>query len=215
VDLNISQASLNPRSKDIAKLKERMAETPDNVDSARIAAVLRQAVIDHPLEGRARVRLWLWNLLAHGFLFVVVVPLISGRWDNAFDPGRPFLWYRIAMAVVLAGVNVAYFDVIARRAVRDPDAAVARVASDVVAQTAPGWVLRTIRLGLIMGLGIGVPVGLLIALVPPMSQVERFEVFGMFVGLTLLWTQPAAFAIRWLSLNSAKRFLKRAEVPAP
>jgi hypothetical protein len=186
----------------------------DPIDVSRVATYLRTSAADWPQTGRARLMLWARSVLVYGAMFVVVLPLVLGHPGEIFDIRSAALWYRLATAVVLAAIGVAYGDYLHRSAQRDPHAAASRLISEVQEPRGMGWILRTIRVGILMGLGIGIPVGLLLSLLPADSFSERAEAFALFVGLTLLWTQPAAFGIRWLSVYSARRYLKRLESSA-
>lgn len=79
------------------------------------------------------------------------------------------------------------------------------VAEDV---TGRGWLRRVLRRGFWMGLGVGLPVGLLLAFTTAPAELPAGGRIGttlMYVGLTMLWTMPASFGIRWLSVRSLKR----------
>jgi hypothetical protein len=75
-------------------------------------------------------------------------------------------------------------------------------------ERAPGWVRRVIRRGVLLGLSIGAPVGLLLALTTPSAELPpggQVSVILSFTALTLLWTMPFSFGARWLSLRSLNR----------
>lgn len=76
-----------------------------------------------------------------------------------------------------------------------------------------GWVRRSLLNGLALGLAIGLPVGVFMQFAWPVQDLptRRWLVTPFFIGVTLLWTLPAAFLWRRFSLLSLRRFVK--EVP--
>jgi hypothetical protein len=72
------------------------------------------------------------------------------------------------------------------------------------------WVLRVLLMGLALAAGIGFPVGVLIAATSRRSELvggSRVLTVLVFLGLTLAWCIPMAFAIRWLYLRRWRRFI--------
>lgn len=79
----------------------------------------------------------------------------------------------------------------------------------------PGWVGRVIRRGVLMGFGIGVPVGLLMALISPVAELPTGSRTGAvlsFIAMTMVWTVPFSFGARWLSLRSLRRHESREQL---
>lgn len=72
----------------------------------------------------------------------------------------------------------------------------------------PGWIARTIRRGVLVGLGVGVPVGLLIAFTTPSTDLPFGGRVGgvlVFIAITMAWAIPFSFGARWLALRSVGR----------
>lgn len=72
----------------------------------------------------------------------------------------------------------------------------------------PGWMRRTVGTGLLMALGVGIPVGLLLAFTTPLADLPpggRAGAVLLFVGVSALWTIPFSFGARWLSLRSLNK----------
>lgn len=77
--------------------------------------------------------------------------------------------------------------------------------------TGPGWPLRVFVGGFAMGIAIGVPVGLLLALGEPVSDLpgqSRVIAVLAFVVLTLVWTVPLAYGIRMLAIRSYGKYIE-------
>jgi len=70
-----------------------------------------------------------------------------------------------------------------------------------------GWVGRTIMMGGLITAGVGLPIGILVAVTLPVGELpfgSRVLMFFLFVVLTALWAFPTAFAIRWYALRDYK-----------
>jgi hypothetical protein len=72
------------------------------------------------------------------------------------------------------------------------------------------WLAHVMRMGLLLLLLIGVPIGLLLAAFLPAQPATRAIAFLAFVGMTALWTVPGAFVIRWFTLRSYRRWSRSA-----
>ena len=135
--------------------------------------------------------------------------LESGDVRTLISPPSRELWR--VLAVVFAAVGLPLFISSFRytRDVRRGSIEVARnMERDWKRATQPGWEGRTVLRGIMLGLGIGVPVGLLMALGLPLSELpggSRLGMFFTFTLMTLTWTIPAAFVIRWRLLRDYRR----------
>jgi hypothetical protein len=144
-------------------------------------------------------------------LTVVVPAFLSGDLAQALDSSARFYWVRVLTPVVLAApfTYVGYRR--ARKQVRAGTAALARrLETEWRELTEPGWVGRACRYGGYMTAGIGIPVGLLMALPFPTSELpggSRLLALAGFVAATAAWAFPMAFGFRWLSIKSHKKFL--------
>jgi hypothetical protein len=149
---------------------------------------------------------------ADGVCFVGLLPLLTGNVAAAFDPALAHLWLRIAAAVILSAITIALSDLQTRRAQQDPPGALREFLTDVRAWSGPGWVRRTAWDGLKMGLAIGLPIGSLFLLLPGDSDQtfgDRIASSAAFLAVTLLWTQAAVFAVRWLWLRLVRNDASR------
>jgi hypothetical protein len=145
-----------------------------------------------------------------GIAFTVFVPaLLAGDLMQVLDPSQPLYWTRLLGPSVLAAPVTWWEYRRAKRMVRaGVEARVREIERELAGLTGPGWVGRTLRMGALGAAAVGVPVGLLMAGFFPTSELpggSRALALLTFVGMTALWTFPAAFGIRWLSLKSHRR----------
>jgi hypothetical protein len=147
-----------------------------------------------------------WILFAAGFYLLANLgpALLDGQVSRATQFSGHGLWHNLFLPH-LCGLTVAL--ITARTRLRlgrqSPDAAAAAIQQEWADLVRPGWAFRTLAMGLGMGLGIGVPVGALLAF--GLSRAERpsggvVTVWLSFIALTLLWTIPMAFLLRWGTL---------------
>lgn len=111
--------------------------------------------------------------------------------------------------VVVAAVVTPIMYVGARRQSRRAlDEIVQEADAELAALTAPGWVGRVVRRGLMMAAGIGLPVGALLAFGLPVEELpagSRLLALAGFTLVTAAWTLPASFAQWWLSMRGFGR----------
>ena len=181
---------------------------------ADTAERLRRAANRHPMAGAHRIGLWLRTLFM-AVLLIVVIPSVIVEGTLAFYPLQPAFWIRCMGALLLAVGSIGYGDHVARKTLRDPEAAAAKLEADVLAQTSHGWVRRTLRLGFLMGLGAGIPVGVLIAAGSAGSIADSAVATGIFVCFTMVWAVPLAFVIRWGTLRVSRRYIGSPGDPRP
>ncbi|HWO89132.1 MAG TPA: hypothetical protein VNL98_08270 [Gemmatimonadales bacterium] len=147
------------------------------------------------------------------YAYVSLVPAIfAGNISSAITLSGAGLWRNI---VVPAGVGVIgacalwLYERRQRRLTREEQ--VAKLQRTIADLVGPGWVRRTIGRGLLMGLGIGVPMGALVAWLSPIgdrlggSATATFMAFQLF---TIAWTVPASFWIRWTAVDGLERDLE-------
>jgi hypothetical protein len=181
-----------------------------SVEVDQIEATIRRTEDDRQRAPVAwRVRRWTFSILLAVVAFVFVIPLMNGDGAEAFDPSGYRLWLRVATAAILVIVLLTFGERRMAKQAADPATAARKLAQEYSIYTEPGWIGRTLILGVKLGLGVGVPIGVLVAMLPiyvTPTIVERIGSFLMFVGATMLWTLPMAFVIRWLSLRSMLRY---------
>lgn len=74
-----------------------------------------------------------------------------------------------------------------------------------------GWRLRFLKVGLTMGVAIGLPVGAILAFGSPAEELpaaSRSLTVLALVGLTMAWTIPAAYLIRLISRRSLRPYIR-------
>jgi hypothetical protein len=101
----------------------------------------------------------------------------------------------------------------ARRMERMGEDAIVRKILEPSRLTGESWVMWTVLTGVAMGFGIGIPIGLLIAFADEADRVfpgSRVMSIVGFTGMTLLWTIPMAFIIRYQTVRERNRVLAEA-----
>ena len=144
----------------------------------------------------------------------VVSPLACGEgWEGvvAYVRAEPWasLWLPLILAaVILVASAVGQF----RRAARDTSRIARRIERDWRLLTEGRWVTRTILFGVLMGCCVGFPIGTLLAFDARPDEVlepgGRFGIVLSFVAMTLVWTVPAAFWIRFMALREYRPLLR-------
>lgn len=190
-----------------------MAANIEWVDVDRDLVALQVAEADavrrRPLRWLART-LGITAVLMLGLPLLIVLPKSGGSDLLSFlqqEASRKLIPL-IGVAAVLV-VSQAWS--VWSRAARDVDVRVRSVQRSWRRLTGPNWPAWTILLGVGMALGIGVPVGTLIALDRPLSELGpggRLEAVVMFVVLTAAWTLPAAFLVRWPSIKQLRKLVR-------
>lgn len=181
-----------------------------SVDRAAVAQA--SAASDRALASRGR---WIarWLLLSAGiWLFVIVVPsALVGGLGVALHPETGRAWADVVLAALLAAGLVQWER---RRARRPPEEIAAEVERMWTQLTRPGWAVRCGLLGVAGGVVLGLLVGGLLVSTTPVEELpagSRAVGLAGFVGVTLLWSVPMAFLIRWVSLRSHRRFVLEEE----
>jgi hypothetical protein len=159
---------------------------------------------------KPRAKQWVVVLGINVVTYLIAIPLLSGNGLSVYNPSRAALWVWLAATVVVTAGNMALRDWSTRHAALDVDVAARRIERDIEKLEGLGWMARTLRQGVYLGLAIGVSIGLLmVLLLPPAFGAgwERWKGAWLFLGATLAWTIPMSFAIRWLSLRSMKKYV--------
>jgi hypothetical protein len=156
-------------------------------------------------------------------LFIEMVAIYAivyiARWTSDAPPidalprWRAFLFVGLPGVAALIGTWIGGRSLFGRDAL-DADHLAERVMQQIESLAGPGWVKRALLWGLLLGAGIGIPVGLLLAFTALPAAIpggNRFLAVPLFFGMTLLWTIPMSFLFRWWSLISHRRFLRRVD----
>lgn len=144
---------------------------------------------------------------------VFLIPALS-HWDLTRLTGLSSAALLGRVSVVLVGtILFSFLDVRARRRAiaQDPATAAQRVATEWKSLTLPDWWKRVLRWGVAITAGVGIPVGLLLAIRTPAAELPsggRLALFIQFLVLTAAWAMPAALWFRWLALWSYRRMSK-------
>lgn len=142
-----------------------------------------------------------------GIGLTLVLPGFMGGGLGVIDVSSPVFWIKLLGPIVVAGVGTPFLYYNARRqSTESSEDAVGRADKELELLTAPGWVGRVFRRGALAALGIGLPVGAMLAFGLPVDELpggSRLLVLGGFVLATAGWVIPGAFALRWASLKSS------------
>lgn len=184
------------------------------IDLVRIQSVIEAERRAHPASGlmqsvaRSAVRFAVLFTL-----IVFLVPALS-HWELTRLTGlsSAAILGRVSTILVVA-VVISIFDVRARRRAiaQDPAVAAQRVAAEWRSLTLPDWWKRVLRQGAAITAGVSIPVGLVLAIRSPTTELPsggRLALFIQFLVLTAAWALPAALWIRWLALRSYRRMSK-------
>lgn len=91
----------------------------------------------------------------------------------------------------------------------DVERRIMRIGEDLKALGGPGWIRRSVIMGVLIGLAIGVPIGLLMTLTWRADQgAARWLAIPVFTVMTLIWSIPMAFLVRWMTLLGLKRMVR-------
>ena len=188
---------------------------PFSVDPERLETWLRRRRVP------AGIR-FVWWFLRRWVLFAAFFYLFAGL-------GAAWLDGEIARALEISGkgllrnlvlplgmgllINLVGLRTQLRQARESPASLAREIEAEWAELVRPRWPLRTLATGLVMGLGIGLLVGPLLAFgLPPDERPAGGPavIWLSFVGLTLLWTIPMAFLLRWGTLRFYRRLSRRA-----
>ena len=187
-------------------------------ESPAVSYVVDRALVEEEIaRTRARLARGRGRLFLRSFLRAAVAMYVlaaAAQWtapEALASLPQPkqvvLLLFPALTAAVIAWFSLRQFDDHAL----DTDRRARAIAQDLRALGGSGWMGRSLRTGVFLGAAIGIPVGLLLAaswdpLRFPVSN--RWMVVPSFVGVTMLWTIPFAFIVRWVSLLALRRFVK-------
>jgi hypothetical protein len=116
-------------------------------------------------------------------------------------------------AAVFAAIVTTAAVINARRMEKMGEDAIVRKILQPSRLTGESWVMWTVLTGVAMGFGIGIPIGTLIAFADEADRIvpgsRVMSVLG-FTGITLMWTIPMAFIIRYQTVRERNRILAEA-----
>jgi hypothetical protein len=150
-------------------------------------------------------------LAAVFFYALAMVPDAVGSGDvrTLISPPAREVWRVVAVVVAVIALPLLIDSFRYTRDVQRGPVEVARkIEHEWMRTTESGWVGRTVLRGIMIGLGVGVPVGLLMAFGEPRSELpngSRLEMLVVFTLMTFAWAIPAAFVMRWAILRSYRR----------
>jgi hypothetical protein len=153
------------------------------------------------------------NIVLAYLVFVIIPAALAGEFAHVFDLEGRRIWTNLvgplAFAIVITAWSVWYTR---RQVVRGPQQTARSIEREVRTLTGPHWLRRVLMIGLGMGAAIGIPIGALVAFTAPagLSLGSRMLAVFTFTAMTLLWTIPIAFAIRWVTLRTHQRFIRPA-----
>lgn len=194
------------------------------MSASSVQYVIDRSLVEAELDrARAKLARGKMRLVATSFaraaaIFYLIA--IAAQWSRFGDLGAVPPSKRIAVLLfpALAALFVALMGLradVAEQSI-DADRKVRQISDNLRALAGAGWPWRSLRAGVFMGAAIGIPVGLLLMLDwrPDLFPVSnRWMVVPSFVGITLMWTIPFAFILRWLSLLGLKKFVKPVSGP--
>jgi hypothetical protein len=180
-------------------------------DAARRYTVNRRLIAEtlERDEFRTSGRRYVWlglSVVKSAAIFYVGISIIpaalDGELGKAFTfSGRGLL--RNLVIPILAAVAMTFTHAwfLFRGAAAEPEVIARRIEREWAKLTSAGWIGRTLLRGLWMGLVIGLSVGAFMAFgpveIPDLPQ-QPLVAIASFTGLTLLWTLPMAFLLRWV-----------------
>lgn len=183
------------------------------LDRSKVEAHFAAVIARFKDHGVARIaRIFLTNLLFGLVVFTLVVPVLGdGRLPLLLDTPRRAVMQHLFAPLFFAVVMTIWSAFSLRRmTARGP----ARLADHVEREhdrlSGDRWLAHVLRMGLVLLLVIGVPIGLLLAIFLPAPPPGRAIAFLTFTGITALWTIPGAFVIRWFTLRSYRRWSRSA-----
>jgi hypothetical protein len=144
----------------------------------------------------------------------VLVGTIDGglSWADTLGFVRAEPWSAVGVPLAL-GVLLATFivGISLHPSSRDVTKVATRVERHCRYLTEGRWIARVVLWGIVLGCAVGVPIGTLLASdLRPSDIAEGYtplRVVLIFVGMTFLWTVPASFLFRFLTLRSDRPLL--------
>lgn len=187
--------------------------------SPSVQYVIDRSLVQEELDraraklARGKARLVAASFVRAAAIFYLIA--IAAQWSRFgdLDAVPPSKRVAVLLFPAIAALFVALMGLRADVAEQslDTDRKVRQISDNLRALGGAGWAWRSLRAGVFIGAAIGFPVGLLLMFDwrPEHFPVSnRWMVVPSFVGITLMWTIPFAFVLRWLSLLGLKRFVK-------
>jgi len=206
-----------------------MLETPGGEGTAIETSRLHQRVerehrqlvkeMEHGPLGWIIPRFVSGSLLGIGL--TLVLPGFLGGGLGVIDVDSPVFWIKLLGPVVVAAAGTTHLYLKARQQSKESrEDAVRRADKELALLTAPGWVGRVLRRAALAAVGIGLPIGAMLAFGLPVGELpggSRLLMLGGFVLATAGWVIPGAFTLRWAVLKSwgIKRVSQEAPIGDP
>lgn len=148
-----------------------------------------------------------------GLIGTVMVPaIVLGDLQSLVDPSAPLFWARwLAPAVLSVPATVKRYIQNRRKVKRGAEALAVEMSDEWSLLTREGWIGRTIQVGAAMGVGVGLPVGLILSTQLPLGDgVWSRPVLGAlaFAAASAIWAVPIAFGLRAIVLKSLRSFVR-------
>jgi hypothetical protein len=167
-------------------------------------------------RGMDNLALWTARWFAEGLLlalglFFVVPAAIDARIPTMADLTSRSGLFLLVMSGVMAGGGTMFRYRNIRRLTTGSSATLEEQANKLwLYLVGPGWLMRTARTGLMISLGVGIPIGLLLAFALPESELQapnRALTVLAFTGMTAAWAFPMAFVLRWFAIRSQRKLM--------
>lgn len=147
-------------------------------------------------------------LLFYG-AFLVPGALKAGDVRTLIDPASSSVRSALPWMILVTIVAFVFAEYQIRKHRRDGPVVIAqRMEEHWEEMTNDGWVYRTLRKGVVIGLWIGIPFGMLPAFIIPVAELpakSRFVMVGAFAAFTVLGTLLIFFLTRWDTLRRYRR----------
>jgi len=138
----------------------------------------------------------------------LVIPGLVGGGLAGLDVGSPAFWVKLLGPFVVAAAVTPWLYFRTRtRSHRSPDDIIRESDAEFESLTGPGWVGRVVRQGARFAAILGATAGALLAFGLPPDELPAGSRLLALAGFTLasaLWTIPASFGMRWLSLRERR-----------
>jgi len=197
-------------------MRGREGNAPGTTPAARWT--VDASVVESDLA-RARVRRergllpWWFRRWLVCLLFIVFVLAATAAVDGELGRFLDFSGFGVWRLVVILVASLALAIWSCWAELRDARLGTEAVARRIEKQwsnlAGPRWLRTTLLLGAKLGLGIGVPVGALMAVAMPAAGLpfeQRPLALPVFTAMTLAWTLPFAFLLRMLILRGYRRY---------
>jgi hypothetical protein len=168
-------------------------------------------------RGLDNAPLWFGRWFCEGLLLLasmlIVIPaLVNQRFPTMSELTSRGGIFEIVMTVILAaGLTVARYRKL-RKVIRTPSEVLeANMNKNWLYYVGQGWTARVLRMGVFVALGIGIPIGTLIAMTSSPSELpggSRLMMILFFTGMTAAWAVPMMFIIRFFTVRSQRKLMR-------